>query len=105
MSDRHEALKRALLRAGKEDAPPPAAKQQLLAALGLGDGAVRVTCGPASGVRRPRALPWREKSPLFASARERGSGFTGWLGAPTLVSMAAHAAILALVIYGSARAP
>ena len=106
MSVPHDALKRALLQAGKADAPPAFAKRQLLDALGLGeDDVVSAADARTSGVRRARASAFRERPPLFAAVLDRGGLFYRRLGVPAALAIAAHAAVVALALYGSTRAP
>lgn len=107
----HHALKRALLRAAKADRPPAAARQQTLDALGLGDASVSAS-DVTSAHRATRAPAWRapaaaarDRAPIFASFLQRGEGSPRRFGASAVASTVAHAALLALVLYGSTRAP
>jgi protein TonB len=101
----HHALKVALLRAAKADAPPPLARQKMLSALGLGEDVVSAAGEPMSGVRRASISSWQAKAPLFACVLSSGGAQRRRFVPPAVVATLAHAALVALLFHGGALAP
>jgi len=98
------ALKRSMLRAARREASPPAAQQELMAALGLGDSAVSAI-PPAASPKRERAVEWWVQPPLFSAVLHGESASPRRFGAGALVSALAHAAVFALAVQGTSHAP
>lgn len=98
------ALKRSMLRAARQEASPPAAQQELMAALGLGESAVSAS-PPAASPKPERAVERWRKPPLFSSVRYGESTNPRRFGAGALASAMAHAALFALAVYGLSGAP
>jgi protein TonB len=98
------ALKRSMLRAARREASPPAAQQELMAALGLGDSAVSAI-PPAASPKRERAAEWWVQPPLFSAVLRGESANPRRFGAGALVSALAHAAVFALALQGTSGAP
>jgi protein TonB len=97
------ALRRSMLRAARNEASPKAAQPDLLAALGLDDGAVSARPAPARPRRERAVEPWAKPS-LFSSVLRGETLDPRRYGAGALFSAMAHAAVFALALQGMSRA-
>jgi periplasmic protein TonB len=98
------ALKRSMLRVARRQASPPAAQQQVLAALGLGDSAVSAR-PPSPRPQRESTSEWWVRPPLFSSVLRGESVPRRRFGAGAIGSVVVHAAAFALVVLGASRPP
>jgi periplasmic protein TonB len=96
------ALKQSMLRAARQEAAPPAAQQDLLAALGLGDSAV--SARPPARPPRERAVDWWTPPTLFASILRGEKLDPRRYGKGALASAMVHAAVFALALHGMSSA-
>lgn len=91
----------AMLRAARADAAPEGAKRRALAALGLEEGA---SGSAAAGRAERRAADRAPAGDLFAGVLRRG-GRGGPLRTSAAITVAAHAALLALLLAHRGAAP
>jgi TonB family protein len=99
-ADPRADLRRALLRAGRDQRAPGAVRARVVDALGLGEGAA-IAAPEALEARRDRPADWRSGRSLFDAFLPGDGAHARRFGAGAAAAAAVHLAVIGLLIFGA----